>query len=423
MYLSNLDCQLQIAQKSKLQPPLQFNPFPAPTFARRGREKSRLPELQLPNTFLACHVNMFEGFKLQLCLAAIIALLLVAIASVIVKVHSIVRFGSGLGSTEILRGMWSKSDQVLFQPVPSVWLLAAPAGVGLAYALKDFITTLFQLADFLHERHSPARDIITLVSFAAGGIFSTAVYGLGGGKKPYVNVFVTVLLSVIAGSLDVVVFLVHHDQPHQMQPILMLVLISVVVGAAGFWGSRHFHSKDTIIISRKGAQPYKVFAWGFAVLLACRLANWATLFFAGGPGDHTDLELHYLARVAVRISDILLLMACALVSIATANQLIMAGNYRWQWPSFVVPFALLVPVEIIGSCIIFGRNHHYRVFAQMIHNLLKFGATGLIGAVAYLFVVARYARAALDPGADGQSELLEIDDDDDDDYERSDFEV
>lgn len=365
---------------------------------------------------------MIEGFKLQACLVGIIALVLLAIASIIVKAHNIVRFGSGLGSTEVLRRMWSKSDLVLFQPVRNVHLLAPLAGLGLFFALREFIVAVLQLAGLLHHRYSPAQDIIFALCAIVASPFGLAVYSFGGGRKLTVATVSMILLFVGAGVARFVDALLVEEHINAFRVLVFCVLCPGGVIAACLRVKSQLNTRENAVamVQTSSPRPTIIYLWSVAVLTACRLAHSGTLFFAGGPGDHKGLDLHYLSRVAAQLSDILLLMASALVAIAVANNRIMNGNYSWQWPSFLVPALCVLPSEAVITLVIFNRHNDYFTIWHLVRNTIKVGATGFVGSVAYLGVVAKYAKAALDPGADGQSELLEIDDDED---SASEFEV
>lgn len=365
---------------------------------------------------------MIEGLKLQACLVGIIALVLLAIASIIVKAHNIVRFGSGLGSTEVLRRMWSKSDLVLFQPVRTVEVFAPLASMGLFFALREFVTAVLQLAGLMHHHYSPAQDIIFALCATVAAPFGLAVYSFGGGRNFAVVGSVIVCLFVGAAVVDFCYALLVEDNMNAFRLLAIVLLGPVGVVVASLRAKSQLTARETSVATVQTASPRPTFIyiWSVLVLTACRVAHIGTLFFAGGPGDHKGLDLHYLSRVAAQLSDVLLLMASALVAIAVTNDRVMNGNYSWQWPSFLVPALCVLPSEAIIALVLFGRRSDYFTIWYLVRNIIKVGGTGFVGSAAYLLVVAKYARAALDPGADGQSELLEIDDDED---STSEFEI
>lgn len=347
----------------------------------------------------------------QLTLLGIVCLLLVFMAIIVVKVHHVVRFESGLDNNETLRRMWSKSDLILFQRVKFPVLHGALIGTGVGLVLREILIGIIQVFDI--ARHpTPVMDyILTVIACAVSASVSSLLYRMGGGDSRLKNIAATLAFALVVFATQL-----YSERDLEGIGALALVfwLLSIVGTSVGsvLWMSSH---RIGLI-----APQTPEFGFPYLQLLLYVLPLWAVRV--------VDFILHlrlaslvkdnYLAKVADHFSEILVLVSCAFAGILAANKLVMKGDFYWQWPTVLIPLISMEIAEFAVSMFTLAHSQttSQEVLMRLVTRSLIFAATGYIGAVTYVAIVARYAAKALDPGVDGQSELI-ISDDDDSEFE------
>lgn len=331
----------------------------------------------------------------------LIVLLLAITAFAVVKMHNIVKFESGLDNTEILRRMWSKADRVLFQPPAHPLALSVFVGVGLRYTLEFVLLTILQIMDVQTRPQAISAFAMSILCLAISVVFAVVVYRMVGGQSQ--EKIVGALLVIYLGLYGFRLW----SEPGPFGPveavvwILGITLVTVLCGMSAIrYQLPVYHVEPAVEV----ATPKSWWLWSGLLVLLC----------ASGDLIHRKLARDtYLGLVTVDLAQMALLFCCAFVSCWTTNRSVMNGNYHWKWRSVYivgVPVAAFQTAAFVYDVV---RTDDYipPSFHRHLLIALRAAACGFAGSVAYLAVVAKYAHRALDPGYEGQSELLEDDDD------------
>lgn len=353
----------------------------------------------------------------HLKLLGLTVLVLVEIAASVAVVNNIVRFRSGINNNDTLRRLWSKPDAVIFQPV--LWPLALSALVclGINYLARSIMIGFLEVIDAVHVAQGlswSAGFAATVTGTFAGALAGRIVYVLNGGALLYVQVAGALALSLFPALVGVLA------APPSVIAI-SVVIVCVITLVSSVWVNKIVASKAHSQQVRELRPSLNVLAasysrWYVATVIVCcvallvllRLADFAVVWYVRP-------KKAYLALVLRNFSGLMVLVACCFVAIVLTNLSVMNSLFVWQWPCMLVPMAALLPVEIVAQTV-YARPHAsvLQRLAVLIQHDTMYAAAGYLGAAFYLGVLARAAKIALDPGFDGQSELIL---DDDSDYE------
>lgn len=364
---------------------------------------------------------------LQLKLLGLSVLVLTEIAASIAYVNHIVRFRSGLDSTETLRRVWTKPEQVIFQPVTLPIVLSWVIGLGINSLVRSMMVGFLQLIDALRiaGELSLAGDFaVTVSGTAAGALASSLLYIIDGGLQLPYQVLGTLIIS-LGVSLPRIV-----GSAPKSALAIWIIVISAIVICISFWikgrgitarvpmsSVRDLRSTlaQSSISSNAGIKYALSFVIIMGLLIVLRVVDHLVVIYI----ERNGYEQVYLAQMLRNFAGLMVLISCCFVAILITNENITHRIFIWQWPSVVCPMLMLGVCESLLTVFHPGEPSSalkWHMFLRIIKRTFMYGGCGFVGAAAYLAVLARAAGNALDPGIEGQGELI-VDDDDDSEYE------
>lgn len=364
---------------------------------------------------------------LQLKLLGLSLLVLTEISASIAYVNHIVRFRSGLNSTETLRRVWTRPEQVIFQPVVLPIVLSWVVGLGVNSLVRSMMVGFLQLIDALRisGELSLAGDFaVTVSGTAAGTLASALLYIIDGGMQLSYQVLGTLVIS-LGVSLPRIV-----GNAPKSALIIWIIVISGIVICTSFWiqsrgvmarvpmsSVRDLRSAlaQSSISSNTGLKYALSFVIIMGLLIVLRLIDHLVVVYI----ERSGYEQVYLAQMLRNFAGLMVLISCCFVAILITNENMTHRIFIWQWPSVVCPMFMLGLCETLLT--VFYKGHpspavKWHILLSIIKRTFMYGGCGFVGAAAYLAVLARAAGNALDPGIEGQGELI-VDDDEDSEYE------
>lgn len=313
---------------------------------------------------------------------------------------------SGLNEPEKLQRIWSRSQEIRFQPVFKAMAFSIAVSYG-APAVLNFVLETFLVIMGLPVRYfKGASGFLSFFVLFISSAIGPVVYKASGGVKTSMNV--TALLCFNMVMFYLLTFETVQDmvsrRPSQAGVFWISYLISPVILAGiqlpfALWGAaRQFQDSAARIYA-----PTIVPDW-------VRLNK--TIILASGPlvvtrlvalWIHMSVGNHgYLNRIASHGANMLVFVTCGLASVISVNRALLAEDFRWQWRSFLtptVPLTICDTVIAVVFMLIKGTGHPITHLFILVSRFCSYGAAGALGAYAYLYIAEQYA----------QSQLVELD--------------
>lgn len=360
------------------------------------------------------------GIGTQLKYLALNVLVLAELAGIVAYVNHLVRFKSGIDSNDTLRRVWSKPEVVAFQPIFSPLLLSVLFAVGMNSLARSVMIGLLEVLDTLHasndmKMNTASEFAATFAGTVCGSLAGTLVYKLDSGGLVWTQIGITLVLAV-AGTVTRT-----FNQLSASLVVVWSLLVALAHVLVGFYVNRLVPLRQPAAEVPSAPIGYvtqnKRKVW--VILFACFLLYIQRILdFIGKVSIFQSSEKTiYLAQVLQNFSSVLVLTICVFLSILITNFNINRNCYSWQWLALLTPTLVILPLEI-PLCFHYPADYYKSttdfVF-QIIKQIFMYAACGYLGSAVYLTVLARAALIALDPGFEGQSELIL--DEDDSEYE------
>lgn len=353
----------------------------------------------------------------QAKLLGLIIVVLAEIAVTVAYLNHLVRFQSGVDNDETLRGVWSKADQIIYQPASFPLVISLLTGIGFNILVQELVFCFLHIFDLVTFPTPTASFWIILIASAFGSAVAAVVYSINHGNHEIVQ-----LLGTLASFLALTVLQLFgepwlHDTSYPVGVVLAVWLVAVAVVTIGTAiALRRRIVPHPVAPLSSGPIPFTIIGIATVLLSILRVEDvWLTLW--------SSSYRNYMAGALQEFLKLMVLINCAFVAILATNRSILSGTYHWQWRSIAIPTIPMVVVELVVTVVLY--RHHKdagdappRVLvlvAGYFYRVFMYAASGFLGAAAYLAALSRIAASALAPGGEGEPELIL--DEDDSEYE------
>lgn len=347
----------------------------------------------------------------------LIILVLAEIAITVAYLNHLVRFQSGVDNNETLRGVWSKAEQIIYQPTSLPLIISLITGVGFNILVHQLIFCFLRILD-LATFPAPANSFwIMLISTAAGAVVAAVVHSINRGTLELAQLLGTLASFLVLTVVQLLGEPWLHDTSYPVGVIFAIWLVTVasVTVAATFALRRRIQIHAVAPLSG-GPKPFALIAIAAGLLSVLRAEDvWLTLW--------SSPYHNYMAGALRQFLTLMVLINCSFVAILATNRSILTGTYHWQWRSIAVPTIPMILIESVVTIIISRRSkdgygpalHTLSLIAGYFYRIFMYAASGYLGAAAYLAALSRIAASALAPGGEGEPELIL--DEEDSEYE------
>lgn len=380
------------------------------------------------------------GILVQLKLLGLLLLVLLEIATNVANVNHVVRFASGINNNDTLRRLWSRPEAVIFYPVQMPIFLSWAFAWGVHAIVRSILVGILQTIDAVNSPDDLSllsNYAVLLAASISSGMAGMALYVTFAGTAVYYQIIGTVALSLIISIPQVLAG--YSTTPGVLA--LWIIVMVLSTAAMGFWSSQACRNRTSTTIvrelmpDRSKVSPPQT-GRGFVIVSCCIvlllvLRIWDELVVSYiRRKDYGDV---YMAEVLRNFSGLMVLIGCSFLSIRLVNTWIGKRPMAWQWWSMLAPGLVLFVGEVVlllikslsGGKEAPPANDEPTTFLKaflvpvisFVEHIVMYGTAGFLGCAVYLGVLARAAMQALDPGVDGQNELILDDDDSDFDVE------
>lgn len=372
------------------------------------------------------------SFSVQLKLLALNIFTLSLIAANVLYINYIVRFRSGLNDTEILRRFWSKADQTVLAPARFPFVLSIIHGMGLNCLTRSILTGVLHLLDTFGPGEKltlSGEYVVSCASTAAGVLTGSAMYKFDGGDKFIIHAIIQSILLLPSGLLKLIF---DRDEISGTTWAFWTVSLLVLAGLASVFVQRMFPFRSPTGSTRDPferpaqevqdkKQSFKVFVYALVlvVVFSLQVLIRRVIRYYVFSREYTN---QYLATVLLNFAGLLPLISSSTIVIDCQSQSVMLRRPVMGWRS-VIPLLSFILFNVQFVCsVVFGKWNKTEVDSiikfltvEYLRDLYVYIAVGFVSIASYFAVCIRAAKKALDPGAEGQSELI-VDDDDYEEY-------
>lgn len=372
------------------------------------------------------------GLDVQLKLLALNIFTLSLIAVNVLYINYIVRFRSGLNDTEILRRFWTKAGQTVLAPSRFPFVLSLIHGLGLNCLTRSILTGVLHLLDTFGPGESLSLSgeyVVSCASTVAGAFMGSAMYKFDIGDKFIVHALVQGIMSLPSGLLKLI--FVRHEISSStwafwaVSVFVLSVLASFLVQRVFPFRSSAGSTRDPFERPPQEVQDkrstFKFVLYGTVMFLLFSLqvlVRKVIRYYVFSREYNTQ----YLATVLLNFAGLLPLISFSAVVIDGQSQSVILKNPVMGWRS-AIPILSFVFFNIQLTLSIFFTKWKKAgvqplvefLTVEYVRDLFVYIAVGFVSIASYFAVCIRAAKKALDPGAEGQSELI-VDDDDYEEY-------